>query len=224
MYYADLTEYSHCDHFVRPNTLNVGWLDVASPFPKARPPRWLIEKLWTYSQWSVAQMRGMHRCNLPDCSGPFERRKAFRFKGTDRPLTLEDFRGTPFGAYWSKRKDEFQRQVDLAWKESTENVMALPERKYTNVLYARWGRGARVPRLYLGSAEIRVFGPRGKIYAAPNLLFHYVTAHHYKPPNEFVQALALAPGPPDAAYFNRLKDLDLDWSETSSNFLNTRIT
>ena len=216
-YYPDLTPYAYCRHVIRPHTLNVGWLDAAHPFKKARPPRWLIDKLWAYSQCSIAQMRGIHQCNLPDCPGPFESRKAVCFRGPDTALTLDDFRGTPFGAYWSKRPEEFRRRVELARKEAPDNVLLLPQSKYIDVLYAKWGRGARVPRLYLGSAEIRVFGPRGKIYAAPNLLFHYVTAHHYKLPNEFVQALALAPTPPEPSYFDRLSELDLEWSETSSN-------
>ncbi len=44
-------------------------------------------------------------------------------------------------------------------------------------------------RLSLGSAEIRVFSPEGAIYAAPTLIYHYVAVHHYKPPDEFLQAL-----------------------------------
>ena len=90
-----------------------------------------------------------------------------------------------------------------------------PPRKYTRVLYAI--RGGRPLRLYLGSAEIRVFGRRGKIYAAPNLLFHYVTAHHYKLPDEFIAALRQAACPPQEKYFARLKAVGLDSGETSSN-------
>ena len=29
----------------------------------------------------------------------------------------------------------------------------------------------------------------GAIYAAPNLIYHYVAEHHYAPPQEFVDAL-----------------------------------
>jgi len=48
-------------------------------------------------------------------------------------------------------------------------------------------RGDRT--IILGSAEIRVKGKDGKVYAAPDLIFHYVAEHHYKPPTEFVEAL-----------------------------------
>lgn len=40
--------------------------------------------------------------------------------------------------------------------------------------------------LTLGSAEIRVPGPDGVVYAAPNLVYHYVVRHHYRPPAGFV--------------------------------------
>ncbi len=46
-------------------------------------------------------------------------------------------------------------------------------------------RGGDRPR---GSAEIRVKGWR-KNYAAPVLIHHYVVAHGYKPPEEFIEAV-----------------------------------
>ncbi|MGI5402931.1 hypothetical protein ACQEVG_26465 [Streptomyces sp. CA-135486] len=54
-----------------------------------------------------------------------------------------------------------------------------------------WLVGARddCPR---GSAEIRVMG-NGVAYAAPELVAHYVKAHHYRPPAEFVRAV-MEPG------------------------------
>src|SRR5215470_17912081 len=44
-------------------------------------------------------------------------------------------------------------------------------------------------KILLGSAEIRVFSEKGDIYAAPNLIYHYVSIHHYRPPEEFIAAL-----------------------------------
>lgn len=70
-------------------------------------------------------------------------------------------------------------------------------------------------RLLLGSSEIRVFADAGDIYAAPTLIYHYVVAHHYAPPAAFVRAVLAGPAPPDPAYFARLSQLGLDWSETS---------
>jgi hypothetical protein len=38
------------------------------------------------------------------------------------------------------------------------------------------------------SAEMRVAG-NGRVYAAPSLVHHYVVAHGYRPPDEFVAAV-----------------------------------
>jgi len=63
----------------------------------------------------------------------------------------------------------------------------------------------------LGSAEIRVFGVNGAIYAAPTLIHHYVSEHDYAPPEEFVQAVLAGSAPPDPSYLNRLRDIKLAW-------------
>jgi hypothetical protein len=44
------------------------------------------------------------------------------------------------------------------------------------------------------SAEIRVIGLNGRIYASPVMLAHYVEAHHYLPPQEFIDAVMQAGG------------------------------
>lgn len=41
----------------------------------------------------------------------------------------------------------------------------------------------------LGNAEIRVVSEAGTVLSAPNLVWHYVTAHRYRPPGEFVEAV-----------------------------------
>lgn len=56
-----------------------------------------------------------------------------------------------------------------------------------------------------GSAEIRVLGLNGLIYAAPNLIFHYVRDHRYKPPQAFVDAVLAEPGPETETYRKHLK-------------------
>ena len=67
-------------------------------------------------------------------------------------------------------------------------------------------------KLLLGSAEIRSFSSRGAIFAAPNLIYHYISAHHYRPPEEFVDSLTAGPCPPDPEYFARLKKLGHEWA------------
>jgi hypothetical protein len=54
--------------------------------------------------------------------------------------------------------------------------------------------------LWLGHAEIRVIGKGRKIYAAPTLVYHYVVAHKYLPPDEFIQALLEGPLPGSPEY------------------------
>ncbi len=46
-----------------------------------------------------------------------------------------------------------------------------------------------------GTGEIRVEGTDGRLYAAPQLVLHYVVAHHYCPPDEFIQAVIDGPLP-----------------------------
>jgi hypothetical protein len=41
----------------------------------------------------------------------------------------------------------------------------------------------------LGSAEIRVKGVDKRVYAAPDLIYHYITEHSYQPPAEFLEAV-----------------------------------
>jgi hypothetical protein len=38
----------------------------------------------------------------------------------------------------------------------------------------------------VGGAEIRVRGQDGALYAAPDMIVHYVTTHRYRPPDDFV--------------------------------------
>ena len=53
-----------------------------------------------------------------------------------------------------------------------------------------------------GLGEIRVIGDE-EIFAAPDLIYHYVTAHRYRPPDAFIEAVLHGP-PPDSAEFKAL--------------------
>jgi hypothetical protein len=44
-------------------------------------------------------------------------------------------------------------------------------------------------KVILGGAEIRIKGLDGQTYAAPDLIYHYVEAHDYAPPKEFIKAV-----------------------------------
>jgi hypothetical protein len=47
----------------------------------------------------------------------------------------------------------------------------------------------------MGNGEIRIAGSRGRIYVAPVLVAHYVQAHNYLPPADFIRAVMAAAGP-----------------------------
>jgi len=42
------------------------------------------------------------------------------------------------------------------------------------------------------------------------MIYHYVQAHYYKPPDEFLRALREGPKPPSREYFDLIKKLDLE--------------
>lgn len=66
-------------------------------------------------------------------------------------------------------------------------------------------------KLIFGSAEIRVFGKNGTVYASPNLVFHYVKDHYYCPPEEFIKAVLDLPDPFSEQYFVQLEDSETNW-------------
>ncbi len=209
-YYADLTNYTYTPSFCRPKTLNVAWLDSRHPFETARPPKWMIKKLWAYCQFSLAEDRGFHECNLPDCRGPARKVKPLYFGG--KPPT----EGELHERYDQRRRALHSRPGRLAMTHLAEELVAL-DRGLSRALrgHSKMTLGVHPDsgdRIDLGYAEIRVFGQRGKIYAAPNMLYHYVTVHHYKPPDSFVQALKHSPCPPDPEYLDRLSALRLPLS------------
>ncbi len=54
------------------------------------------------------------------------------------------------------------------------------------------------------NAEIRVLGTKA-IYATPELIQHYIIAHHYQPPDEFIEAVLNSGHPSSAEYVNLRK-------------------
>lgn len=63
---------------------------------------------------------------------------------------------------------------------------------------------------HLGSAEIRIFGSDGRVYAAPTMIYHYMTNHQYSPPAEFVTALMTGLDPESVNYKDLLESLELN--------------
>ncbi|MBP7997623.1 MAG: hypothetical protein KA314_01705 [Chloroflexi bacterium] len=85
------------------------------------------------------------------------------------------------------------RLLDFCLPEHTLQVVATP-------LACGLGCGRVAPftfnehTIQLGLSEIRVLGD-DDIFAAPTLIYHYVTAHNYRPPDEFIQAVLKGPAP-----------------------------
>lgn len=46
----------------------------------------------------------------------------------------------------------------------------------------------------LGDAEVRIRGVKGTTFAAPTLVYHYITDHSYLPPAAFIEALLAREG------------------------------
>ena len=60
-------------------------------------------------------------------------------------------------------------------------------------------------QLRLGASEIRVFAHDGTWYAAPDLIYHYIVAHQYMPPKDFVEAILHTPLPHTNSYKEQLR-------------------
>ena len=185
----------------------MGWLDEKYPFETTRPAKWFVEKLWTYCEHSTAPAGGFHQCNLPGCPGPFRKVKIC-FSGK-RPSArqllreyesdLKDLQTGPLSRLSPQRKAEHLAELDRCFKDSLRGYSEM-----TLGVHPVTGN-----RMESGYAQICVFGQRGKIYDAPNMIYHYVTVHHYKPPEEFIQAIKRGPNPPDPQYFDRLQAIGL---------------
>jgi hypothetical protein len=116
------------------------------------------------------------------------------------------------------KSDPTEEELDLVWaycKVSIKQTRGLHSCELCPPTTSNYVRRNGEP-LLLGSAEIRVFGRDGIIYAAPNLIYHYFSVHHYKPPDEFLRALSEGPSPPSLEYFDRLRELGLEWNPTSA--------
>lgn len=71
----------------------------------------------------------------------------------------------------------------------------------------------RGERRLLGTGEIRVFAPNGDIFAAPDLVFHYMRDHDYLPPPAFLDALEEGRGSDLAVYTAGLRNRGIPWRD-----------
>lgn len=64
--------------------------------------------------------------------------------------------------------------------------------------------------------EIRVFGEGDIVYAAPTMIYHYVVDHHYRPPQEFIQAVLDGPRAGSDEYRERARAYP--WNESVESY------
>jgi len=128
--------------------------------------------------------------------------------------------------------------LDLLWRFCSSPVMMMRGVHCCDLCDAPQASHAERDgeKLLLGHAEIRVFSAESNIaglrkaleetqsggliflqrspaafsiYAAPTLIYHYVEAHHYKPPEEFLRALREGPRPPGSEFLELLRKLNI---------------
>lgn len=63
------------------------------------------------------------------------------------------------------------------------------------------------------SCEVRIVGTHGDVYACPKMIIHYVEAHGYLPPQQFVDAVINGPEPGSEEYTNIIKSLPMHWEK-----------
>jgi hypothetical protein len=200
-YYPDLSR-----QYRQRKVFKVGWLDAKHPFETACAPNWLIEKLWIFCRHSILSAGGFHECDLPYCRGPYKKVKMYgsgRQRLTKREIREKNARDRekflgPLAKLSRARRAHMAARFVALWDEALRQAL----RGYAKMSLAVNPKTRE--RVELGWAEIRVFGDDGKVYAAPNMIYHYVTAHHYKPPDAFVRALRSCPCPPSDQYLARM--------------------
>jgi hypothetical protein len=121
---------------------------------------------------------------------------------------------------WLDRHHSFAKEepsselLDAVWKHCF--ILVVPTRGLHTCEFCTIPSSTFVrhgSKLLLGSGEIRVFNSSGDAFAAPNLIYHYISDHWYRPPREFVQAIEEGPRPGNQEYQQRFDRPGLDWRE-----------
>jgi len=199
-YYPDLSPYEYSDIKTGDlsETLNFGWLEQGHPFQTAKPEKWLVEKLWAHCLFAVTDYRGYHPCDLPHCNWD-------RWYASDtHPVPYVSEEDLDYYEH-----EGLSPHTDFPTVAHYRQARMMNKRTFERTLITVTRRGREEK---LGYSEIRVFGENDIIYAAPNLVFHYVTAHHYKMPDEVIAALKHGPAPPEQEWFDRLRPTGVSMS------------
>jgi hypothetical protein len=173
--------------------------------------------------------RGHRFAAYPRCSA--DHRREAKHRGTERHMTfipdLADYgyANSAFGhpgtkaVGWLSVDHDFpsgipkDEDLDLLWQFSSIAVAHMRGGHFCEFCpkQSPCFVERREERRFLGAAELRVFSRQGEIYATPDMIYHYVAAHHYQPPDEFLRALREGPQPPHDEYFGALARINLEW-------------
>ena len=118
---------------------------------------------------------------------------------------------------WLAADQEFMRRkspdalLDRVWGYTALSFMETRGRHLCEFCGAQESRTSERngEQLRLGSAELRVLSPTGEIFAAPNLIYHYMAVHDYSPPEPFIDAVMNGPQLSSAEYLSRLAAVGL---------------
>jgi len=79
---------------------------------------------------------------------------------------------------------------------------------------------------FLQDSHINLFVPgNGCVYLAPGRIDHYIELHKYRPPSEFIDALAICPDPTQSDYFSALRaSNNSEMPPLSKNSFQTSVT
>jgi len=108
--------------------------------------------------------------------------------------------------------------LDALWRLAHISVFPTRGMAFCHLCHPKWSDYVCYSgeQLVLGSAEMALFGEDGKLYVAPNLLFHYVHVHSYSPPAEFVEAVMRCDRMPEGEYPLLVDRLGVKWEYTST--------
>ena len=152
----------------------------------------------------------------------FKDLSVYTYGGNDRPRPLENNVGWLDSGHLFPTAMPSEILLDQIWKVCKIRVRQMRGVHMCNLCPRSDSHTASLEshffarnkeKLLLGSAEIRTFSRRGAIFAAPNLIYHYISAHHYRPPEEFVESLTEGLCPPDPQYFAELEKLGHNWHQ-----------
>ena len=138
-------------------------------------------------------------------------RRDRRHRRRGAPLDLEPYEGCPADAElgldplavgWIQRNDEFTTGATpegfagalLEFCREPHTVCAVRHRRPCPICGEQIAVTVGGQTVDLGGAEVRVLGDE-EIFAAPDLIYHYVAEHGYRPPPLFVQAVLQGPQP-----------------------------